>query len=159
MNIDLYSVTADKKKMVKTKTAISSITGATCTEPCDVLRPQLILSGGASVNAINANYCFISTFGRYYFITDYTILSAERILITCEVDPLESWSSQILATNQLVTRSESIGKPTEIEDTLYPLKKNKEMFCIKFEGSQMNLDSATNSSYNFVLNVAGGAGQ
>jgi hypothetical protein len=33
------------------------------------------------------------------------------------------------------------------------------MDVIKFEGGQLNLDIATNTSYNFVINVAGGAGQ
>lgn len=159
MTVTLYTTADDKRKVGKTLTQLSSV-GATATDPCDVLHPRLLLSGGAGVNAINANYCYISTFGRYYFISGYTTDSAGRITITCDVDVLHTYASAIKGTTQLVTRSESVngGKPTEIDDPLYPLKKSKEMFCIKFEGGQMNLATATNSSYNFVMNVAGGAG-
>lgn len=39
---------------------------------------------------------------------------------------------------------------------MLPLKGNKEMKVIEFTGGDFNLDSATENSYNFVLNVAGG---
>lgn len=158
MTINLYSTGDNPKTVTKSLTAISSVT-ARVAHPCNILRPELILSGDATVNAINANYVHIPDFGRYYFIKDHTTDTAVRIILSCEVDPLMSWNAGIRASKQLVTRSESVGAPTEIEDNLLPLKKSKDMFVIAFEGGSMNLGSANNSSYNFVLNVAGGAGQ
>ncbi len=158
MIVNLYSTGDNPKTVTKTLTAISSVT-ARLVHPCNILRPELILSGDSNVNAINANYVYIPDFGRYYFIKDHTTDTAVRIILSCEVDPLMSWAAGIRASSQLVTRSESIGAPTEIEDNLLPLKKSKDMFVIQFEGGSMNLGSANNSSYNFVMNVAGGAGQ
>ena len=158
MIVNLYSTGDNPKTVTKTLTAISSVT-ARLVHPCNILRPELILSGDSNVNAINANYVYIPDFGRYYFIKDHTTDTAVRIILSCEVDPLMSWAAGIRASKQLVTRSESVGAPTEIEDNLLPLKKSKDMFVIQFEGGSMNLGSANNSSYNFVMNVAGGAGQ
>ena len=156
MTITLYNTSDDRRKVTKTLTQVSEDT-ATATNPCDVLNPKFVLSGSALVNAINSNYCYCSTFGRYYFITGYTIESAARIVIECAVDPLMSWGGQIRSSRQLVTRSESIGKPTYIPDSYYPLKPCKEMAVIKFEGGDFNLGTADASSLNFVINVSGGA--
>ena len=158
MTINLYSTGDNPKKVTKTLTAISTVQGRT-TQPCNILHPELILSGDSTVNAINANYAYVPDFGRYYFVKDHTTDTAARIILSCEVDSLMSWAAGIRASSQLVTRSESVGAPTYIEDNLLPLKKSKDMYVIKFEGGSMNLGSATNSSYNFVMNVAGGAGQ
>lgn len=158
MTINLYSTGDNPKTVSKTLSAISSVQGR-ATQPCNILRPELILSGDSTVNAINANYVYVPDFGRYYFVKEHTTDTAARIILSCEVDPLMSWAAGIRASRQLVTRSESVGKPTEITDNQYPLSKHKQMDVIKFEGSQLNLDIATNTSYNFVINVAGGAGQ
>jgi hypothetical protein len=158
MTINLYSTGDNPKTVSKTLTAISSVQGR-ATQPCNILRPELILSGDSTVNAINANYVYVPDFGRYYFVKDHTTDTAARIILSCEVDPLMSWAAGIRASKQLVTRSESVGKPTEITDNQYPLSKRKNMFVIAFEGGSMNLDSATADTYNFIINVAGGAGE
>lgn len=158
MTINLYSTGDNPKTVTKTLSAISSVQGR-ATQPCNILRPELILSGDSTVNAINANYVYVPDFGRYYFVKDHTTDTAARIILSCEVDPLMSWAAGIRASKQLVTRSESIGAPTEIEDSLLPLKKSKDMYVIQFEGGSMNLGNANNTSYNFVMNIAGGAGQ
>lgn len=158
MTINLYSTGDNPKTVTKTLSAISSVQGR-ATQPCNILRPELILSGDSTVNAINANYVYVPDFKRYYFVKDHTTDTAARIILSCEVDPLMSWSAGIRASRQLVTRSESVGKPTEITDNQYPLSKRKEMFVIAFEGGTMNLDTATDATYNFIINIAGGAGE
>ena len=158
MQVTLYHTSDDRKKVTKSLTSISTM-AAQATAQCSVLTPRLILGGDNVVNAINANYCYIDTFARYYFIKEHITDTASRIIIECEYDPLMSYASQLRATNQLVTRSESVGAPTEIEDNLLPLKKSKNMAVIQFEGGNMNLSNANNSTYNFIINVAGGAGQ
>ena len=155
MTINLYSKGDNPKTVTKTLTAISSVQGR-ATQPCNILRPELILSGDSTVNAINANYVFVPDFGRYYFVKDHTTDTAARIILSCEVDPLMSWAAGIRASKQLVTRSESVGKPTYTPDDQYLLKPNKDITVISFEGGYFNLENATQISYNFLLNVAGG---
>ena len=155
MQVTLYSTSDDRKKVTKTITSISTM-AAQATQQCSVLTPRLILGGDAVVNAINANYCYIDTFARYYFIKEHITDTASRIIIDCEYDPLMSYGAQLRDTNQLVTRSESVGAPTKIIDSKYPLASEKDMLVIRFEGGNMNLASANVNSNNFVMNVAGG---
>lgn len=155
MQVTLYSTSDDRKKVTKTLTSISTMT-AQATQQCSVLTPRLILGGDAVVNAINANYCYIDTFARYYFIKEHITDTAGRIIIDCEYDPLMSYGAQLRATSQLVTRSESVGAPTKIVDNKYPLASEKDMLVIQFIGGDMNLATADAYSNNFVMNVAGG---
>lgn len=155
MIVNLYSTGDNPKTVTKTLSAISSVT-ARLVHPCNILRPELILSGDSTVNAINANYVYVPDFGRYYFVKDHTTDTAARIILSCEVDPLMSWAAGIRASRQLVTRSESVGKPTQVIDPNYTLESEKEMLVIQFEGSDFNLGTADVNSNNFVINVAGG---
>lgn len=156
MTITLYNTSDDKKKVGKTLTAVQTVENVKPIEPCDMLNPSFILDGDA-VNAINSNYCHVSIFGRYYFITDHVLLNGARIMIKCKHDPLQNFATGLKNSRQLVTRSESIGKPTYIKDDYLPLKPNKEMAVIKFEGGDINITEAANTSYNFVITVSGGA--
>lgn len=156
MTLTLYNTADDKKKVGKTLTTVQTVTNVKPIEPCDMLEPSFILDGGA-VNAINSNYCHVSIFGRYYFITDHVLLNGARIKIKCKHDPLQNFATPLINSSQLVTRSESVGKPTYITDNNYPLKPSKEMAVIKFEGGDINITNATNTSYNFVITVSGGA--
>lgn len=156
MTITLYNTSDDKKKVGKTLTVVQTVDNVKPIEPCDMLNPSFILDGGA-VNAINSNYCHVSIFGRYYFITDHVLLNGARIMIKCKHDPLQTFATVLKNSRQLVTRSESIGKPTYIKDDYLPLKPNKEMAVIKFEGGDINITEAANTSYNFVITVSGGA--
>ena len=103
----------------------------------------------------NANYCYISFFDIYYFVTGQTVETANTILIHCRLDVLYTYRNALLSSTFLVTRNENTGS-TYIPDTMLPLKGNKEMKVIEFTGGDFNLDTATANSYNFVLNVAGG---
>ena len=158
MQVTLYRTSDDRKKVTKTLTSISTMS-AQATAQCSVLTPRLILGGDSVVNAINANYCYIDTFARYYFIKEHITDTASRIIIDCEYDPLMSYGTQLRATNQLVTRSESVGKPTYITDPTLPLLPDKEMYVAGFEGGYFNLNRATGLSYNFILNVSGGGNE
>ena len=102
----------------------------------------------------NANMVYIPFFDRYYHILSVDVESAETIILPCEFD-IFTYSAALLNTRFLVTRNENIGS-TYIPDTMLPLKGNKEMKVIEFTGGDFNLDTATENSYNFVLNVAGG---
>ena len=102
----------------------------------------------------NANMTYIPFFGRYYHIIDVDAESAETIILHCEFD-IFTYSIALLNSTFLVIRNENIGS-TYIPDTMLPLKGGKEMKVIEFAGGDFNLDTATENSYNFVLNVAGG---
>lgn len=85
-----------------------------------VLSPSIILDTGKPTNY---NYCYISNFGRYYFINDW-ISDHGRWIANLTVDVLGSWRSSIRSSSQYVLRSASEWD-TYLSDPLYPgtLKK------------------------------------
>lgn len=91
-------------------------------EPCDILQPKFITD--YNPNILNANYCHCDTFSRSYFITDVTILTANSMMITCSVDVLQTYATDILNSEVSVIRSESTGS-TDIPDGSYPVNPSR----------------------------------
>jgi hypothetical protein len=160
MNITLYSCNDDKRKI--NKTLSNGVTGtATPVRPIDLINPEIILDNTLSMgwDALNHNYCYIDYFASYYFITDYTIDTAARIHLTLEVDPMFTMGNAIKNTTQHVIRAESIGKPTMITDSKYPVSPERDLKVILFDGGELGLSDATDYTLNYILNVAGGGGE
>lgn len=126
LTITLYTSTADPKEVDKTskltQVGSASIT-ATPTNDIDILNPVVLLNYNSSY--LGANYAYISEFGRYYYINDEAVKPGQSITLTMSVDPLMSFKSSILGCKACVTRSESIGGPTEIPDSKLPVDPNK----------------------------------
>lgn len=162
MTITLYRCNDDKRKLRKTLTNATYLSGCTITQPCDILRPEIVLDASVSVgwDALNKNYARIDTFDRYYFIKDYTIDTAARVHLHLEVDVLMNTSYPILTSYQHIVRSESVngGKPTMITDSKYPISPERDVKVILFEGGELGLSEATENTLCYILNVAGGAG-
>ena len=152
MLIETYQMTSDRRKIGKSLSNQINYDGVPIT-PIDMINPKFILSTSSDV--FNANYIFVDTFKKYYFIDNYEIDKAGRIIIYCSLDVLETHKNNLLASEQLIIRNEKIGS-TFIADDMLPLKPYKNMKVIEFSNSDFNLNSATSNDYNFVLNVAGG---
>lgn len=68
------------------------------------------------------NYCYIPDFERYYFIND-TVYNNAVCEVSCRVDVLASWKTQIGSSTQYVVRSASEFDGT-VPDNLYPITSN-----------------------------------
>ena len=123
LNVNIYKTSDDNRVCNKALTPILTIT-ATPTEKLNTLKPVFIVEYKASI--LNANYCYIPTLGRYYYITDITLEKGNRLIIECEVDVLKTYYIQLLNCKATVIRSESEGKPTPIIDKTLPINPNKE---------------------------------
>lgn len=88
----------------------------------------------------NANYVFIPYFNRYYYINDVIFSTGNTFIVYCSVDVLMSFKSEILSTQQMVTRYNDdtiseIKKSPVIDDKL-PVSQNLELInFITFRGS------------------------
>ena len=85
-------------------------------EPSNILNPTIVLDRG---NPASLNYCYIPTFNRYYWVEDWT--SDHGLWVAqCKVDPLASWRSSILASEQYVVRCGDPGNyDTYLPDNVY----------------------------------------
>lgn len=91
-------------------------------EGCSVNHPTIALDLGLASSPAALNYCYITEFGRYYWVK---WRFEDRLWIgECNVDPLASFKTQIGASNCYVARSAS-SYNLRVVDNFYPaLAKN-----------------------------------
>ena len=77
------------------------------------------MTGSVFTKPITFNYCYISDFNRYYFITNWTF-SGGFWIMDLDIDVLGTYKSTILATSQYVLRSAS-SRNTSVPDGIYPM--------------------------------------
>ena len=54
----------------------------------------------------DSNYCYIPKFNRYYFIDEIVPITADRCIVKCRVDVLESFKDNILNLDCIVDKQE-----------------------------------------------------
>lgn len=117
-------------------------------EPCSVLNPVIKVNG---INGYSYNYAYISTFSRYYFITDWETQDGFWYL-TLRVDPMGSFKTTIGSSTQFVLRAAG-AQDTYLVDTLYPTSgEMTTSTAVVTEGLQSYLEDGI-----FVLNITGSA--
>lgn len=108
MNMILYSNVGDNRQLNKNITKIADIT-AQYNDDVDMRNPVFTFT--YSSNYINANYVYVKEWGRYYFITGKSVLSASEIEISCHIDVLMSYKNAILNSQVIAARSASNTEP------------------------------------------------
>lgn len=130
MNVTFFTNSADTKVVDKGPYLVSDGTLVSAslapTEGVTVENPTFIVDYNPLY--IDYNYLFCDTFKRYYYITDKIVEPGKKIELICSVDPLMSFRRQFLNSTACITRSESIGAPTEIPDDRLPIDPNKKEF-------------------------------
>lgn len=99
-------------------------------EPLNVTAPrlQLQLANGAQANPSEWNYAYISAFGRYYWVTNWT---NEGPIWTAalSVDALASWKTDI-GTNRAYIYRSAYSYDLKIADTMYPSKAQRHILNV-----------------------------
>lgn len=100
-NIDLMQNSDPINKISKTPTTLSTYTGQ-LVEGTSVIDPDILVE---SATLPAGNYCYISEFGRYYYITNIESEKTNLWRLHLHVDPLNTYASQILANPAVIARS------------------------------------------------------
>lgn len=87
-----------------------------------VVSPTIELQLGLSSNPSAWNYCYIASYNRYYWITEWTFVG-HLWIARLSVDVLATWKPYIGSTNMYVYRS-STTYDGNIADGLYPTTSN-----------------------------------
>lgn len=113
INIAFYTFS---KKPTSTKQPTGSGNVLTCNikSRSSIINPVIEVK----TNITAYNYCYISSFGRYYYITDITFDSGLWIA-QCRIDVLATYKTEIGSTSMFVLRSANASNG-EIIDTLNP---------------------------------------
>lgn len=104
-NILLQRNTSELNKLDKTLTTISTLTGTLKTET-SIIDPVIIVEGVLS-DLKTCNYCTISEFGRSYFVNNIKSIRNNLIELTCHVDVVSTYKSQIRSQFAIVRKQEN----------------------------------------------------
>ena len=160
MNVNLYSVSDPPNKIKKTLGNSLEITNVRFVDDdaLNVTNPTIIIDISTLENVENDvsflatyNYAKIPKFSRYYYITNMSTEGA-RVVISCEVDPLMSFASDILASSQYITRSET-QQNRYIVDPLLPIESRHKYYCKEFTDSVYD-----SHCHNVILETIGKGG-
>lgn len=93
------------------------------TESFSLLNPVIIVDYDETY--LKANYCYIDTYNRYYYINNMVVQTGGCLTIYCSVDVLMTYKDVVLNVQAVVTRNEGIGSPTFVVDESLPVHTNK----------------------------------
>lgn len=98
--------------------------------PCNIINPEIKIAFNA--NPTGYNYCYIPTWGRYYWVKNWTY-SNSLWTASLVVDALASYRDQIGSSTEYVVRSSAQYDGT-ISDSLYPAKATVQSVTNAFQG-------------------------
>lgn len=104
-SIVLQRNASENNKVDKTLTTITTMTG-TLKNETSIIDPVIFFEASLS-DLKNCNYCTISEFGRSYFVNNIRSIRNGLVELTCHVDVLSTYKSQIRDQFALVKRQEN----------------------------------------------------
>jgi hypothetical protein len=161
MLCNLYSISADDRQLIKVIEETTPVTTQKAnikpTAEVDIINPTFIFDNPATV--LTCNYLYCDTFSRWYYITNISVDTAQRAIVECKIDVLQTYAQQIKNSVATILRSESIGQPTKYIDNklpVYPSKKNVTSIVMSQISVPLNSQLSTTDGDNYLLTVVGG---
>lgn len=103
-DIMLQSFTSDKIALDKNIATIATLSG-TLREKCSIVDPVILIQADLS-DVTAANYLYIPSFSRYYFINNIISITSTLVELHCHVDVLTSFKAFIRTNQAIINRSE-----------------------------------------------------
>ena len=145
MEVILYKNSSENNVIGKSLAQIKSVE-CNLKNDVSVINPTLILA--YTENILVSNYCFIPKFNRYYFIDEIIPITADRSIIKCKVDVLESFKNDIKSLTAIINKQETIADKF-IDDGSW-IVENKDFL------QSYNFSNGFNNNGEFILITAGG---
>ena len=160
-SVYLYIITDPEKKITKTIPTGREITGVLFQDVEDINAPVLELDKSVfqSPNPtvpqfFTANYAYIPTFGKYYFITGKTIVDNDHPVLYLREDVLKTYQAAITGTTAWIERSASAGS-WMLPDGLVPM--SSELSETRNDTAFYPFDISPNSAKpSYIVRTAGG---
>lgn len=144
MDIVFYNNASDENVINKSISQTGVLSGS-LKDPFNVESPRLIVE---NTGVINANYCFIDVFGRYYFIDSQTVISNKRLQLDLRVDVLTSFKDAIGNMQAIIENSTSDNDNYLMSD-IWKTKVKTKTDVLQFTGG-------FNNTGEYILITAGG---
>lgn len=159
MEMILCTNNSDNRELNKNITQISTV-GIKLKDDNEIVNPTVILSGGYLPPA--ANYAYIATLHRYYFINGQRIMPGKQLELMLKVDVLMSWQT-VVKTSQVIA-SRSSNKPNKQIPDQIPLIAKRNVIYKRLEGGiyergGFGSDVITSLTPSILLSVINGRGE
>ena len=106
ISVSFYNNLSDNRYLTKNLTSLAENITCDVYAPCDRLNPILLIDKDTIPNCLSlCNYCVIPEFSRKYFITNITGVSGNRLQLTCHVDVLSTYDSELRECPIIAARS------------------------------------------------------
>lgn len=151
MTVTLYENMSDKRYVIKQLNQVLTV-DVFFLEDNNVNNPYIIINMINNYNDIN--YCYIPDLGRYYYITAFQVLTADRLRINLKCDVLMSFADDIKTANALISRSNTVGNVL-ISDNAQPTRADDILTNLAFSNCEF-LRGIGAANYSFLLNTFGG---
>ena len=102
--IILQQNASEKNKLTKELETVAEVKGTLRAE-CSIIDPVFIVEADLE-DLTGCNYCTVEAFGRSYFVQDITSIRANLVQLSCHVDVLSSFATEIRANRGIVLRGE-----------------------------------------------------
>lgn len=145
MDITLYKCNSPNYFINKVLAAPSTFSGA-LREESSVIDPVIMIEAS---NLSQYNYLYIPSFGRFYYINNIESVRTNLWRVTCHVDVLNTYRSEILAHQAIVSKATQQNvSDLMIDDGEWVVENKKVNTVISFP-------SGLNDSGEYILITAG----
>lgn len=153
MTINFYNVNDDNRVVSKTLgNAVHSVNDAQVYAQTSVMNPQFLMDYASYV--VNSNYVHVPLWGRYYYVTDVTVIPGGRCVVHCREDVLMSNKDAIRNLDAYVLRTETSEDVNVLmTDNRIPCQANRHCHTLAFSTAPF---SATDANPVYLLTVVGG---
>lgn len=104
MQVTLYNTTSDRRRTNKDLTSmVATYSNVRLKDDTSIINPVFILSG---VTNNQFNYLYCPYLHRYYFVENVKYLTGDMLEVSCHVDVLMSFKTDILKHNAYILRQE-----------------------------------------------------
>jgi hypothetical protein len=150
-DINTYQNTAEPNRVDKSSflDAVSTLSGA-LRAPCSLINPSILVQ---QTTAPQFNYVYISSFGRYYFVSNITAVNQKLWQIDLKCDVLMTYKSGVQTLSAIIGRQEN-DYNADLNDTDLPIEKGVDINIEEFNTTPFDTTSST-AVHNYVLVVVG----
>ena len=153
--VQFYQFSKTENSTARPTTAAVEFSTCQIKAPFSVLNPSVsVMNQGAEWNPCIYNYCYIPSFNRYYYVTDW-LNSGPLWTASLKVDTLATYRTEIGAFNTYVYRS-SYEFDGKIKDSMYGCKSDVVSVEDVNVPSPFSINNTANEDIFFVTVLGGG---
>ena len=104
--ISLFKTASENNRVVKVLTDEKQLSGELRNQT-SVLNPTIRIESADNISGYN--YCYISEFGRYYYITDIVSVRTNCWVVSLRCDVLMSYKNEIQSMNVILNNTQETG--------------------------------------------------